>query len=245
MEEINDINKIIGKNLLTLRKSKKLTQMELAEQFNYSDKTISKWESGESLPSVEILYTIAKFYNVTLDDLTREDFQIKEQETKPIVKDRLFPTKLIITLLAVSAVWLLATVLFVCLQITLDKSFPLIFLWAVPVSCLVLIIFNSIWGKQYLLPIILSVLIWSTLACIHVQLIQYQIWIIYILGIPLQVATILWGALIKGPRKHRKTQKSKNDKENEIISTDSQQNSDNKQSIVIDSQNNDEVKKEN
>lgn len=209
MEEYKDINKIIGKNLLVLRKSKKLTQMELADAFNYSDKTISKWECGESLPSIEILYSIAKYYGVSLNDLTNENFKIEELSASVEQKDKSFPTKLIITLLAVSAVWLLATILFVSLQITLDKSYPLIFFWAVPLSCVVLIIFNSIWGRQYLLPIILSVLIWSLLACIHVQLIQYQIWIIYIVGIPLQVAIILWGALIKGPKKNKNHAKHK------------------------------------
>jgi len=55
MEEIKDFNKIIGHNLLKLRKNMKLTQMEVAEKFNYSDKSISKWEKGESLPSVDVL----------------------------------------------------------------------------------------------------------------------------------------------------------------------------------------------
>lgn len=231
MEEYKDINKIIGKNLLVLRKNKKLTQMELADAFNYSDKTISKWECGESLPSIEILYSIAKYYGVSLNDLTNENFKIEELSPSIEQKDKSFPTKLIITLLAVSAVWLLATILFVSLQITLDKSYPLIFFWAVPLSCVVLIIFNSIWGRQYLLPIILSVLIWSLLACIHVQLIQYQIWIIYIVGIPLQVAIILWGALIKGPRhknkqtKIKKTEKKKiSNEENISINLNSSEN---------------------
>ena len=119
----------------------------------------------------------------------------------------MFPTKLIITLLAVSAVWLLATVLFVTFKIVYSHNYPLLFLWAVPISCIVLIIFNSIWGKYYYLFAILSVLIWSTLACIHLQLIQYNIWIIYILGIPLQVAIILWAALIKKPRNSKKKKK--------------------------------------
>lgn len=203
---MEDINKIIGKNLMILRKNAKLTQMELADRFNYSDKTISKWESGESLPSVEILYELAQFYGTSLDALTQENDIIETSiETKQ--KDKMFPTKLIITLLAVSAVWLLATVLFVTFKIVYARNFPLLFLWAVPISCIVLIIFNSIWGKYYYLFAILSVLIWSTLTCIHLQLIQYNIWIIYILGIPLQVAIILWSALIKKPRNSQKKKK--------------------------------------
>ncbi len=200
---MDDINKIIGKNLLILRKNAKLTQMELADRFNYSDKTISKWESGESLPNIEILYELAQFYGTTLDALTQEN-DIVETTNNSKQKDKMFPTKLIITLLAVSAIWLLATVLFVTFKIVYAKNFPLLFLWAVPISCIVLIIFNSIWGKYYYLFAILSVLIWSTLACVHLQLIQYNIWIIYILGIPLQVAIILWAALIKKPRNSKK-----------------------------------------
>lgn len=200
---MDDINKIIGKNLLILRKNAKLTQMELADRFNYSDKTISKWESGESLPNIEILYELAQFYGTTLDALTQEN-DIVESTNNSKQKDKMFPTKLIITLLAVSAIWLLATVLFVTFKIVYAKNFPLLFLWAVPISCIVLIIFNSIWGKYYYLFAILSVLIWSTLACVHLQLIQYNIWIIYILGIPLQVAIILWAALIKKPRNSKK-----------------------------------------
>ena len=200
---MDDINKIIGKNLLILRKNAKLTQMELADRFNYSDKTISKWESGESLPNIEILYELAQFYGTTLDALTQEN-DIVESTNNSKQKDKMFPTKLIITLLAVSAIWLLATVLFVTFKIVYAKNFPLLFLWAVPISCIVLIIFNSIWGKYYYLFAILSVLIWSTLACVHLQLIQYNIWIIYILGIPLQVAIILWAALIKKTRNSKK-----------------------------------------
>ena len=209
---MEDINKIIGKNLLILRKNAKLTQMELAERFNYSDKTISKWESGESMPSIEILYELAKFYNTTLDALTVEGDILATAKSEPKPKNKLFPTRLIITLLAVSAVWLCATILFVCFKIIYETNYGMFFLWAIPISCVVLLIFNSIWGRSYLLFWILSVLIWSTLMCIHLQLIQYNIWIIYILGIPLQVAVILWAALLKKPHSNKRKKKKLDDK---------------------------------
>lgn len=209
---MEDINKIIGKNLLILRKNAKLTQMELAERFNYSDKTISKWESGESMPSIEILYELAKFYNTTLDALTVEGDILATTKSEPKPKNKLFPTRLIITLLAVSAVWLCATILFVCFKIIYETNYGMFFLWAIPISCVVLLIFNSIWGRSYLLFWILSVLIWSTLMCIHLQLIQYNIWIIYILGIPLQVAVILWAALLKKPHSNKRKKKKLDDK---------------------------------
>ena len=218
---------------MILRKNAKLTQMELADRFNYSDKTISKWESGESLPSVEILYELAQFYGTSLDALTQENDIIETSiETKQ--KDKMFPTKLIITLLAVSAVWLLATVLFVTFKIVYARNFPLLFLWAVPISCIVLIIFNSIWGKYYYLFAILSVLIWSCLACIHLQLIQYNIWIIYILGIPLQVAIILWAALIKKPKNCKKKKKKQDILNKEEMKKNNKRHNDTNKNITID-----------
>ncbi len=218
MEEYKDINRIIGKNLSTLRKDKKMTQLELAEKFNYSDKSISKWESGESLPSIEVLYELSKFYGTTLDALASKEPIIVKANSNNIVKDKMFPTKLIITLLAFTAVWLLATVLFVCIQIIYEINLSMIFIWAIPLSCVVLIIFNSIWGKPYILFYILTVLIWTTLLAIHLQLVQYQVWIIYILGIPLQIVVILWAALIQKPSKRqlRKRKEKQEKKEKEI-----------------------------
>ena len=213
-----NINKIIGKNLMTLRKDKKLTQVELAEIFNYSDKSISKWETGESLPSIEVLYELAKFYGTTLDSLTREDFEIKKMEEKK-VQDKLLPAHLVITLLATSVVWLLATILFVCVKLTYSINYGIIFLWALPISCVVLLVFNSIWGRTYLTFAILTLLNWSILTSIHVQVlitINNNIWPIYLLGIPLQIAIILWNILVQKPR----TKKPKKEKKVKVKNKD-------------------------
>lgn len=210
--ENEDISLIIGKNLLKLRRGKKLTQLELAEKFNYSDKSISKWEKGESLPSVDVLYQLAKFYGVTLDALTSEKEIVLPTEQKLPIRDRLFPTKLIISLLAVSAVWIAATIWYVSNKIVSGGNLYMLFLWSVPASCIVLIIFNSIWGKRQWLFWILSVLLWSTLVCLHIQLIEYNVWIIYFVGIPLQIAFILWGALMQKPKSHKNKDKLPKDK---------------------------------
>ena len=69
---MEDIKVIIGKNLAELRKRKKYTQLDLANILQYSDKSISKWEKGDSLPDIEVLYNICNMYGVTLDYLTHE-----------------------------------------------------------------------------------------------------------------------------------------------------------------------------
>ena len=61
------LNFIIAKNLSELRRKNKLTQLEVAEKLNYSDKAVSKWEQGESLPGIEVLYKLAKLYGVSMD----------------------------------------------------------------------------------------------------------------------------------------------------------------------------------
>ena len=220
MEENKDINAVIGKNLLNLRKNKKLTQLEVAEKFNYSDKSISKWEKGESMPSVEVLCELAAFYEVSLDDLTKDSTEIlpkvdstKAKKEPKVHTPRAFPTRLVVTLLSVGAVWLIATIIFVLLKMFAFVDYLLIFMWASVASCIVLIIFNSLWGKMRYLFIVLTALLWLSLTTIHLQIhipTGYDTYPIFILGIPLQILIFLWAALVKKPKGYDKKQKAEN-----------------------------------
>ena len=73
MENTNEINEKIAKNLVHYRKAAKLTQAELAEKINYSDKSVSKWESGNGVPDVYILIRLAQLYGVTVNDLVCDE----------------------------------------------------------------------------------------------------------------------------------------------------------------------------
>ena len=70
---MEDIKGIIAKNIAELRQSNNMTQLELAEKLNYSDKTISKWERAESSPDISILVEIAQLFGVTLDYLVQSE----------------------------------------------------------------------------------------------------------------------------------------------------------------------------
>ena len=72
MENINEINQNLAKNLAYYRKASGWTQAELAEKINYSDKSVSKWESGNGVPDLYILLRLAELYGVTLNDLVGE-----------------------------------------------------------------------------------------------------------------------------------------------------------------------------
>ena len=108
MKELKDI---IASNLINLRKTNKMTQLELAEKLNYSDKAISKWERGESIPDVFIIKQLADMYGVSVDYILSEHTmreKIKQKIKKPTLNN-----KLIITILSTLCVWLLACVGFV------------------------------------------------------------------------------------------------------------------------------------
>ena len=66
---------IIAENLIYYRKAAGLTQLEIAEKFNYSDKSISKWERAEGLPDVLVLKALADFYGIKVDDFFKEEKQ--------------------------------------------------------------------------------------------------------------------------------------------------------------------------
>ena len=100
-----------------------------------------------------------------------------------------------ISLLATAAVWFIATVLFVYLKIYGASSVWLVFVGAVPVSMIVLLVFNSIWGKRVLNYVIISVLVWSALAFAYLMMLPYNLFLIFIIGIPIQVLIILWSQI--------------------------------------------------
>lgn len=187
------LNKTIATNLAALRKSKNITQAELGETLSYTDKAISKWETGEAMPDINVLYTLANIYNVSLDYLVTEHTDGEINKISNANKSN----KIIITSLSVSVVLIVATICYVYLQI-LNKSNPwILFVWAIPLSVIVLLVFNGIWGKRKFVFILISIFTWTFLASIYLQFLSNNIWPIFLIGAPFQIAIILWSQLKK------------------------------------------------
>src|SRR5574344_189572 len=188
------INEIISKNLVLLRKKNNLKQSDVAEKLKYSYKTISKWETGEIVPSVENLISICSLYQITLNEITTP---LDEESLKPIVqkKDYSKQNKIIISLLSVSAVWIIATIYFVYAKVIFNYNAWRIFIWGVPISSIVGIIFSSLWGTKKLIYIMISILIWSLIASFYLQFLKYNLIPIFFIGIPMQIAVLLWSGL--------------------------------------------------
>ena len=213
---MEDWKAIVAANLSALRKEKGLTQLQLAEQLHYSDKAVSKWERGESLPDLSVMKQLADFYGILIDDflLTPEQRAEKqtaapaaapEQSADDIPQDeqpagkQIKINRLMIAGMAALLVWLIASLIFVVLDTVLPEleynSF--LFIYAAPVTAIVVLVFNSIWFNPRWNYIIISFLVWSTLLALFMTffLSGIRIWKLFLVGIPAQLIIILWSRL--------------------------------------------------
>ena len=197
-----EINEIIGSNLAKLRKEHNLTQREVAAKLDFSDKSVSKWESGESIPGVDVLVKLAKLYEVKLDYFVTEEHspeqqvqKVEEKPEKPASRYRY--SRLTISLMAILLVWVAAVCVFIFVQPTYPNVW-IAFVWALVASVAMAIVFNSIWGELKHTFWFISMFIWFTLAAIFLQLVIENIvfWQLFLLGVPLQLITILCASLI-------------------------------------------------
>ena len=192
---MSEVKQIIGINLTELRKKKHLTQAELAAKLNYSDKAISKWEHGDAVPSIENLLEICNFYGITLDQLVNENtknLKPKDEEKQNKVN------KLVVTLLSFFTVWTLGTIIYVFLNLLLIQNEWLVFIWCVPFSAIVLIVFNGIWGKRKYSFFLVTILIWSVITSVYLTfLVKYNLnlWLLFTIGVPGTIITILWSRI--------------------------------------------------
>ncbi|MBE6137471.1 MAG: helix-turn-helix transcriptional regulator [Erysipelotrichaceae bacterium] len=196
LDNSSDLKKIIAKNLIALRTKAKMTQLELATKLNYSDKAISKWEHGDSMPDIVILKQLADLFNVTVDYLLTDDHSdyIPKSYNRSLRR-----TRAVITGLAILCVWLISTSLFVFSTLILDmaKQSWVVFVYSIPLSMVVWLVFNTIWFNSRVNYIIISIMVWTLLTSIHLTAIVlgYNPWILYLLGIPTQIIIIVWSRM--------------------------------------------------
>lgn len=195
------IKKVVANNLTELRKEKGLTQFQLAQIFHYSDKAVSKWECGETLPDLETLVSLADFYGVTLDYLTHTGTRNDKKEMILPQKKKTFINKPIIVLLSCMIPLLISAITYFIL-FSLGYNDWVIFLWWIPVAFLLMFIFSWIWKRKYARSLFAICMVWTLLSSIYLQLGYslsngYDYWPIFFIGIPLTIAAILWAHIEK------------------------------------------------
>lgn len=194
----------LGANIVMYRKRSGLTQAKLAERLNYSDKAVSKWERGESMPDVLTLVQLAELFDVKVDDLIRDPEEIPENTGGPIehvmeaaVEKTLKrkANKRVILSLSSLLVWFVALLVFVVVSsLDIPRSW-IAFLYAIPADAIVQLSLRSAWGDFRWNKTLISILMWGGLLSLYASLklfVHVDIWKLFLLGIPGQLAVLLW-----------------------------------------------------
>jgi transcriptional regulator with XRE-family HTH domain len=195
----------IGSNIALYRKRAGLTQAALAEKLNYSDKAVSKWERGESMPDVMTLVQLANQFDITVNDLLLDPNELPGnpgslekamvQVSEKALKRK--ANKNVIQALSSTLVWFIALFAFVILS-TFDSLEPyscLLFFVAIPANAIVLLSLRSAWRDFRWNQMLISLIVWGSLLSIFMIILtayHYNFWKVFLLGIPGQIAISLW-----------------------------------------------------
>lgn len=211
----------IGANIAAYRKQAGLTQAGLAEKLNYSDKAVSKWERGESVPDVLTLMQLASQFEITVNDLLVDPEALPgnpgtlekamTQVSEKALKRK--ANKNVILALSSTLVWFVALFAFVVLSSFdfLEKYSCLLFFYAIPANAIVLLSLRSAWHDFRWNKALISAIVWGSLLSIYVTLNAVKgiyFWKIFLLGIPGQIAIFLWFRMFRPERKGRKEEKN-------------------------------------
>ena len=209
----------IGANIAAYRKRAGMTQAGLAEKLNYSDKAVSKWERGESIPDVLTLMQLASQFGITVNDLLTDPNALpgnpgKLEKAMTQVSEKALKRKAnknVILALSSTLVWFVALLAFVLLSSFdfLEQYSCLLFFYAIPANAIVLLSLRSAWHDFRWNKALISIIVWGSLMSIYVTLLaafQYNFWKVFLLGIPGQIAIFLWFRMFR-PAKGAKEEK--------------------------------------
>lgn len=193
---MDELKLVVASNLIKLRQKAGMTQAELGEKLNYSDKTVSKWERGESLPDAYVLMRLAEIYGLTVNDLLHDDSAWQDPAEKAKAAEAAsapsFSSK-VVTLVAIVGIWTMAVIMFVAFWVALDQRQWLIFACAVPVSLITLLVLNSVWNKGRHNMLIVMLLVAALITLVYLFMLHYrwQPWQLFLILIPAELLVFL------------------------------------------------------
>lgn len=204
-----NLRAVIASNIAELRKNRGMTQQELATRLNYTDKAISKWERGESVPDILVLKQISDMFGVTVDYLlsdTHEPIQSlnDEEQARAAVetarRQHMVRARGFVTGMSILLVWMAAMVMFIVFQtVSANHLFHwFVFACAVCASLILWLVMNSIWFNRRRNYLIISLLMWSVLILLFMSvwfLADRILWLVFLLGLPGQAIIVMWSHL--------------------------------------------------
>ena len=206
--DLENLKSRIGTNIASQRKKAGLTQAGLAEKLNYSDKAVSKWERGESMPDVLTLMQLAEQFEITVNDLLNDPNELpgnpgKLEKAMTQVSEKALKRKAnknVILGLSTTLVWFVALLVFVVIS-SFDLPYSWVsFFYAIPVNAIVLLSLRSAWRDFRWNRVLISLIVWGFLISLYVTFLvflKFNMWKMFLLGIPGEIATTLWFRLFR------------------------------------------------
>ncbi len=195
---MSDTRQLIAENITRLRKSMKLTQAELAEKMNYSDKAVSKWERGDSIPDVLVLAELAALFSVTVDYFLHEH---GEEEKPAVKKEKNKPMRVAIALTSCIAPFIVSLILaLIFIQVYDEPSWLWkLFVFPLPIVTTISLIFTAVWSRKRIQVFLwASAVLWTTLLTLFVLLYSFSSsWLIFVIGAPIELILFFWIGLHK------------------------------------------------
>lgn len=192
---MDELKETIAKNLVELRTQAKLTQLQLAEILNYSDKAVSKWERGEAIPDIRVLIQLAGIYGVTLDELVKGGGITSE--VKPVKS--VWSKHVFIAVLSALLVWFVATGIFAVFYfIPATAAYAYLSFVVAPLPTgIVLNVFSAKWGNRITNALSSSLILWACAEIIYVYSWAFlpefkQIFMVFVLAAVFEILIILW-----------------------------------------------------
>lgn len=218
--DIEKLKRQIGINISSQRKHAGLTQAGLAEKLNYSDKAVSKWERGESVPDVLTLALLAEQFDITVSDLLADPNALPEGSTPNKLEKAMTQVsekalkrkanKNVIQALSSTLVWFVALFFFVIISSFDIPSSWIAFVYAIPINAIVLLSLRSAWHDFRWNRVLISIIVWGGLLSIYLSIrlfLAFSMWKLFLLGIPGEIATTLWFRLFSPSKNKKKEEK--------------------------------------
>ena len=191
--QLSELKLISASNIIKLRTRAGLTQAELGEKLNYSDKTISKWERGEAIPDAYVLTQMAELFGVTVDYLlsSHDAWESPEQQEEEEQRqaERHYSTNVIIAI-SVLGVWTMALTIFVMLWL-FDIILWQTFVVALPVSILTFMVLICVFRRRKYLQFVIAAFVLSMFILLYFTLPMQKPWQLFLIAVPAEVIVFL------------------------------------------------------
>ena len=198
--QLSELKLISASNIIKLRTEAGLTQAELGEKLNYSDKTISKWERGEAIPDAYVLTQMAEIFGVTVDYLLSSHDAWEPPEQQAARQEEAGYSVNMIIAISVLGVWTMALTIFVLLWL-FDIILWETFIVALPVSILTYMVLICVFRRRQHLQFVIAAFVLSMFILLYFTLPMQKPWQLFLIAIPAEIIVFLSCNIRRRPRK--------------------------------------------